>query len=36
MITPLGSKLSIDMENDVIMVLEYGIRTDIDSKDIGQ
>jgi hypothetical protein len=36
MIAPAGSKLGIDMENNVIMVMESGIRTGIDSKDIDQ
>jgi hypothetical protein len=36
MIAPPGSKLGIDMENNVIMVMEYRIGTDIDSKDICQ
>jgi hypothetical protein len=36
MIAPPGSKLSIDMGNNLIMVMENGIRTDINGKNINK
>jgi hypothetical protein len=36
MIAPPGSKLGIDMKNNVIMVMQNGIRTDIYSKNINK
>jgi hypothetical protein len=35
LIAPLGSKLGIDMEYNVMMITDYGIGTDIEGKDIG-